>query len=288
MFFFTLVFIAWSTQLSACISDPDLEKGLMYLASQDFGYTLVGAKPVTIEQSMSFDLIINQKKRECLFSFLERTFHKSKNFIFNRLDRHGYFELINKKTLLKQIRQYKRLNRFVRKKYTTTRAFFNALKTSDITIFEALDHDSILIAIVLGYGEENGEFFKRRAQIGEYLQKYPIVAVFPFDQHPSPYWAFPSHSTYFVEPSPIVPPPLSPQFVSLDQEWNWIKRMEWRLCDNNNPEPPYYISLPTYICRYGSESEHIHKTYLKARSRLAKLLCEKKFSEILVDEALKS
>lgn len=269
-------------------SDSDLESGLMYLASGDFGYTLVGAKPVSIEQSLSLYLIKNHDKRNEVFSFLERTFRKSTKFIFKLLDRHGYIELINKKAFLRLVRKHKRLSDFVKKKYKSEAVFLNVLQNSDVTIFEAVDHDVVLISLVLGYGEENGDFFVRKMEVGEYLQKYPVVTFFPFDQRPRPDWAFPRHSVDLALPEPVPKPTEYKRFVSLEEEWKHIKQSEWPLCDDTIPKPPYYISLPVYVRQYSCESRKLHETYVKARNKLAKLLCNRKISEVIIEEALKN
>ena len=284
-----LFFVIWifSAQLIASPQDIDLEIGLRCVFSTDFGYTLIGSKPVSLEQGLDCYLEEEVEKRERLFNFLKKTFANSERFIFKTLKKHGYIELINKKALSIQIRKYKKLNDFVKKTYVSCDAFLKALESDDLDIFDAVEHDSVLIAIALGYGEENGNFFVRRCDVGEYLQKFPIVAFFPFDQRPSPFWAIPRNTRYFRKPNLLPKPSLLPLFESLEKEWQWIKSVSREFNRESYLEAPYYISLPGYISRYGSESDMIHDKFLKSKETLARMFCGRKFSEVITKEAAK-
>jgi hypothetical protein len=286
MFFFSLVFSIFSIQLIAEEPTQALESGLMYIFSNDFGYTLIGEKPVSVEQRLNWDLGENPDKKNQLFSFLDSAFHQSNNFIFKILGKDGYIELVHKKSLIKQIYKNDNLNEFIKKKYGSIKKFLKFLKKSDSSIFSAVDYSSVLIAVVLGYGAENGEFFARRIEVGEYLQKYPIVTFFPFDQKPGPWHAFPSNSYFFSGLFPINEPQKKPQFSSLEREWQEIQKNEQQF--NRESVPPYYIALPTYVAKAGIKSEAILDNFSQARKRLALLFCGKKFSEAIADEVSKT
>lgn len=287
MFFLVFISTVLSAQLIADSQNVDLEIGLRCVFSDDFGYTLVGDKPVSSDQTLSCFRDDEAEKRERFFNYLREVFQKSNRFIFKVLKKHGYMELINKKSLYIQINKYKKLNDFVKKTYGSCDAFLKALDSEDLNIFDAVGHDSVLIAIALGYGEANGNFFVRRCEVGEYLQKYPIVAFFPFDQRPSPFWAFPRNIWYFRKPDLLPKPSSLPQFESLEKEWQWIKSVSREFNQGPYPEVPYYISLPGYVSRYGPESDMIHEKFLKARDKLANLFCGRKFSEVIAEEAAK-
>jgi hypothetical protein len=285
--FLFVVSLFFSAPLISNPVNTDLENGLRYVFSDDFGYTLIGEKPVSIQQSLGCYDRAEIEKREVLSVFLKRVFSNSASFIFKILQNHGYMEIIHKKALLLQINKYEKFSNFVLKKYGSSCNFLQALEQDNFDIFDAVDHDPVLIAIALGYGEENGEFFVRRCDVGEYLQKYPIVAFFPFDQRPGPSRAVSKNTRYFTGPTIQPRPVLIPQFTSLEQEWQWIKGASREFNKEPYPEVPYYISLPGYVSRYGSESDMIHEKFLKARDKLANLFCGRKFSEVIAEEAAK-
>ena len=287
MIFLFLVSLFFSAQLIPNPVDADLENGLRYVFSDDFGYTLIGEKPVSIQQSLGCYDGAEAEKRDVLFIFLKLIFSSSTEFVFKILQNHGYMEIIHKKALLLQIEKYEKFSNFVLKKYGSPCNFLRALEQDNFDIFDAVDYDPVLIAIALGYGEENGEFFVRRCDVGEYLQKYPIVAFFPFDQRPGPDWAVSKNTWCFTGPTILPRPMLTPQFISLEQEWQWIKDVSRDFNRNPYPVVPYYISLPGYVSRHGIESDTIHEKFLKARDKLANLFCDRKFSEVIAEEAVK-
>jgi hypothetical protein len=73
----------------------------------------------------------------------------------------------------------------------------------------------------------------------------------------------------------------------LEEEWEWIEQNECDLSDEAIPEVPYYIWLPTYISCKSREAKMVHKRFVRARSKLARLFCSKKPSEVIAQEALK-
>ena len=122
MFFLLLILSCFYAQLFSG-NAHDLESSLSVVFSDDFGYTLIGEKPVSVEQSLSWYLNINPEEKDCLFNFLKGEFDSSSKFIFKLLNRHGYMELIHKESLLKQICKYEKLSSFIKKKYGSSSAF---------------------------------------------------------------------------------------------------------------------------------------------------------------------
>jgi hypothetical protein len=292
LLFHPLFFLSKNDTCSSSSTDEviisDVESGLKSVFLSDFGYTLVGAKPVSIDLDLPEYMHNKTESKTALLNFLKSSFSNSSKFILRETVSFDRLELINIDSLLNQISTHMILSDFVCRKYGTDDRFFKQLRDSKLSIFEIMDFQSVLIGIILGYGEENGKFFIRRWAVGEYLQKYPIVAFFPFDQRPSPFWAFSRNTWYFKKPNLVSKPSLLPQFESLEKEWQWIKgasRGEFNR--DPYPEVPYYISLPGYVSRYGPESDMIYKKFLKARDKLANLFCGRKFSEVVVEEAAK-
>jgi hypothetical protein len=265
----------------------DLENDLVPIFSNDLGYTLIGEKPVSIEQNLDLFLDSHPDRKNQLFFFLKTVFRQSSRFILKVFADRDQIELINKASLSKQILRYKMLNDFVHTTYGTEDAFFKKLEDERIDIFEALDYHAILIAIALGYGEENGEFFCRRIELGRYLKKYPITGFYPFERKPSTQivrsLSLPENNIPYTTPVP----PRKKGVASFDEEWQEIKKSERKLYLEADPDPPYYIVLPIYVSKSGPESDAIHEGFLKARDKLAKLFCGRKFSEVIAEEAAK-
>lgn len=297
-----MLFLFSFASLPAKNTPESIESALMCLFSNDFGYTVVGVKPVSVEQCLNDELAENTFRRELVFSFLQKTFSKSKNFIFRTINRYGYIELINKKALFLQIKKSTLLSTFIKAKYESVDNFFKALHEPSSNIFDAVDKDPVLIASVLGYGEENGRYFIRRLELGTYLQKYPLVTFFPFDQKPGPWHAFP-HNFFQEQDLYATPKPenvsnsgmqknahistfgtLDTNFISFDQEWKEIVASEqiWE----TDPVPPYYISLPVCVAKKGPESDQIVNRFSKAREKIANLFYKKKFSTAIAEIAL--
>ena len=51
------------------------------------------------------------------------------------------------------------------------------------------------------------------------------------------------------------------------------------------PTPPLAIKLPGYASMLCEETERLHKNYLRAMNRIAKMFCGKRVSEVIAEEA---
>jgi hypothetical protein len=76
-------------------------------------------------------------------------------------------------------------------------------------------------------------------------------------------------------------------FRSLEAEWRWIKEVAWDVEEESKPVPPYFVSLPVYVCRHGGDSELMRKKYKKASHRVAELFYNKSPQEAVAGAALK-
>jgi hypothetical protein len=270
-----------------CIEEGQvIENSLRSIFSSDFGYTLVGAKPVSLDDSYDWYLDFYPELQRPVLLFLANTFKNSDNYIFR--SRWYGRELVHKKSLLSQIDNSIRLRSFIKQKFGTTEKFFEALEQSSTGVFDLLDRDDVLIGIALGYGEENGEFYARRLLLGHYLKKYPLFSMHPFQWKPGPLKVG-GRQQRFRGPYPITPPPVIPEFGSLEREWQWIRQMENTRILRKDPKhcEPYYLHLPLYISRSGGQSDTIYTNFIAARDRLAELFCGRKFSEVIAEEAKK-
>jgi hypothetical protein len=260
------------------------EEYLRCVFTNDFGHTLVGAKPASVDDSHSEYLQETfPQEVEAARTFLKATFLHSKRFVLRKV--RGSLWLIDKTALLNQVSKYSSFKSFVINKFKSEDRFIEFLQNSEHNLFEALEYNFALAGIALGYGEENSKFFTRRCELGEYLQKYPFVSLYPFDSLPMILKVRGLNFFFYPELTKLESPNLSQDFRSLEEEWLWMKEVDWPLYLEVEPEPPYYICLPTYISRRGEESERIHARYLKARDEIAELFYGRKISEVLVEKA---
>lgn len=259
-----------------------VEEGLQALFFSDFGYTLLGVKPISQSDNLSAHLLGGEEEAKEVFTFLQRAFQNSPKFIL-RLLYYNAVELIHKKSLERQIDLYPDLQRFIEKRYGSKANFLHVLATSKKNIFSLLGHNTLFIGICFGYGEQNSKFYIRRDWVGSHLKKLKYCFPFPFDQTPSVVCV--RGYDYFLYPDMERPAPTpSEGFDSLEDEWRWIASVEIEPHDEF-PDPPFIILLPGYASMACEESTQLHKKYVRAQNRLARLFCGRKFSDVITELA---
>lgn len=257
-----------------------IEEYLLCIFSDDFGYTLIGAKPASLDNSWTHCLRdFYPELVEQAHTFMSKVFAKSDLFIFRKIN--GSLWLINKKQMSKQILKNQDLGAFIHERFGGETGFFDHLQQGDLTLFDLLDYRVELIAIALGYGRDNGAFYLRKIMVGEYLQKYPLVQSYPFDGFPFPDKIRGMNGLFCRYLEKIEKPALVSSFRSLNDEWDWIKQNEWELHMNSRSEIPYYLCLPAYISCKSIEARRVHRKFVRARNKLAKIFCNKKPSEAI-------
>ena len=260
--------------------DRELENAYRALFAKEFGYTLIGEKPASIEEGIENEyLYTHPHALKKFLGSLQETFKNSKRHILKIFaeDTFYWIEIINRDSI-KKVLKNNNLKEFIEKKFKTENEFYKKLEDPKIKIFDILDNDAYLKGIVLGYGDSNARYFCRRCEIGKYLNKY--LRIFPPD----------GTSRRFRKirrPYKIKEVTPSPGFSSLEAEWQWIKKVEWSLNEEREVKPPYFIALPFYICRHGGDSEIVRENYKRARVRLTNLLCNRSFQEAIAQEAAK-
>jgi hypothetical protein len=267
-------------------SDQILENSLRALFSGEFGYVLLGAKPASIAECSDYYLCTHPEARDLLLQFLKNTFKGSTNFIVKAItDGKCYrIEFINKQAVRQVVLENYELQLFIDTKFRGLNNFFESLGSVDTDLF-GLFEDPFLIGLVLGYGRANSEYYCRRCVVGEYLKRYPVVCQLPFNPEPHKSYAVSQCFDSFSLENVVKEVPVTKGFWSLADEWSWIREVFWNLEDDCSPAPPYYISLPFYICRHGGDSEQVRDKYLKARDCLADLLYRHSFKEVVFEEA---
>ena len=269
-------------------NDLMVEKELQRIFTECLGYTLIGAKPVSVEYCCRLEFSSNLEQKKRFFVALESIFHDSERFllkVFHYADFYSEVILIDVPALLKLVKKSSYLSRFVKKKYGSIECFYRSLIDARLHIFDCFHRDSIAIGIALGYGEKNSIFHQRYTDLGFYLKKYPFVCTLPFEPTPMPDAITPEPMRWSAEESlykPFVPEIHSNEFLSLEEEWQWIEKM--RNETHYEPELPYLFQLPFFISKKCAETDKICERYSKARDRLAKKFYGRKFSEVIAEE----
>ena len=256
--------------INVCYSqDSEFDLAVNSVIFDDLGYTLVGVKPASIQQSLPLYFQYYPSQKRNLITVLHEFASKSKDFILRVFLERDQIELLNRKSIRCQCMQNDRFRSFILKNYKSIDSFFDCIEKSEKGLFELLKYDHVIIAIILGYGEENGNFFVRRCELGYYLRKYPLVATYPFEQKPNPEYIRPYPKCNRVPQREYLPKIKEP-FNSLEEEWKYIKSVE-RPADSSEKTSFMLIALPAYISRTGKESDIIHDKFTKARVTLSKI-----------------
>jgi hypothetical protein len=277
-------------QQSHNAADPMLESSLRSLFSSTFGFVLIDAKPVATTSYVNDFIEASPEAKERLFEFLESSFKNSPTFIFrlSRFEETNFLmELINKQALAKVIRDDQKLQLFIVDKFSSIPKFFEKLASSGEPFFDLFDRNYYCISLALGYGKTNAEYYCQRSNVGHFLKKYPVVKMVPFISKPTPRHVMPHSGRLFFLDEIFhldAAPKLEKQFRSLEEEWQWIQDVSWNLPDSHEIKPPLYISLPSYVCRHGGDSEKVREKYVKACDCLASLLYKQTFTDAVIEK----
>ena len=276
-------------QASIISSDPGLEAALSSLFTNELGYTLIGEKPVSIQEGTTSYLRDHPEVAKRLFPFLIKAFKESSGFILKisgDWNQSCDIELFNIRALKKEILKHPELRTFIRKKFRNTASFLRHLRQTEESVFEVFDHRAFLLGLIFGYGRDNANYYCRLNEVSKSLRKYPHSSILSDCLKPN---ACASHSLSFfslVCPREGQKTPITEKtFDSLEAEWEWIQQVQWDLSEISRPTPPFYIHLPFYICRHGNDSERTRNRYIEARDRLAHLFCNRPISKVIIEIA---
>jgi hypothetical protein len=278
-------------QSNVSANDPELEAAVASLFIDELGYTLIGAKPVSIQESTTCYLGQHPEVAKKFFSFLTRAFKNSPGFILKISRECGGchdIELFNKAALRKVIAEHRELLVFIKKKFIDIDGFFSHVQHSKESVFATFNYNDFLLGLILGYGRDNSEYYCRINDAEFDLKRNALFSMFLDDLKPKSY-GFRSLSFFFLESSKenYKCQKTKEKFDSLEAEWEWLQRVRWDLTDSCKAKPPYYIHLPFYICRHGGDSEQVRSKYIKARDRLANLFYNRSFTKIVAEMAAK-
>ena len=252
-----------------------LEMFFSNLFCKEFGYTLIGEKPISVGE-------VEETEERC-FSELEKAFDVSPNLVL-KIFSDGpcrYIELINKRALRELVRRNPVVQNFVKKRFKNEREFYSQIEDRNKSIFTSTKNNDRIIGYLLGYDEANIEYYIRRVEVGLYLQKYPFVR-----HHPLPGGKYSRNPFVFLNPRlRYVRLQPSPGFDTLEAEWQWIKKVEWDIGEESEAVPPRFVALPMYICRRGGTSEQAREKFKKASGRVAELFHDESFQSAVMEAA---
>lgn len=265
--------------------DAELEMAYRDQFTCEFGYTLIGAKPASIDECDNAYLSWHSCVVEKFAQSLRDTFARSENFIFKTFDKKNTnrtFELINIAAVKKLVAETKEVRDFIRQKYTNESQFYDALRNPKVKLFDVLKNDPYIIGLVLGYGRTNAAYFCQRSFVGRHLDKRYLDCALSFscdDTCGRPGILAAKIEIPYAKKKSLP----DPGFASFGEEWAWVCSVWWNLHGNEEAKPPFFVRLPFYICRHGGDSEAIREKYEQAAQHLADLFYEKSFHQAVME-----
>jgi hypothetical protein len=265
-----------------------LNKHFQNIFTTDFGYTLVGAKPVSFDELQKVDVILNKDERIKIIHYLKEIFANSETFLLKYTDispNNGELVLIHLPTFKRTLE-----NELPHIDPSLSVEKVLTLLQKEDTFFWTLFKNPILLGTVLGYGKENSQFFTRRVELGFYLGKIPFVRHVPFC--PTEYGIFtPLLQLEQIQrnnaPYIISKPHPNNRFSSYQEEWNWISKISIK---NSKDElfSPLLFQFPRFVSKKGKETENLLKKYRKAKAYLENLFATYDFVDGVIHEVHKT
>lgn len=221
---------------------PGAEEYVKILFTSDFGYTMLGVKPVSMNYGKGYNprRMKREEKAEAK-SFLENTFSFSGNFILYRSQ--GIYVLINKKAVQDLYQDNRTFRRFIKRNFGGVGDFLFCLYHSRKNPVDFLKDDTVLLSILLGYGEDNGHAYQLFRLLRNLSENHPIV---DYDA------------------------------IREDMPEHWVD-----IEDQMDVPIPYAFSIPAYWSCRSDEAWNIHQRFLSARRCLAELFYIGRPSEIV-------
>jgi len=211
----------------------------------DFGFTLLGVKPLSLEEFGITDLNKDPKKKQRFIHWLKSLFDNSPRFSIRFLyfnDRDGDVYGV----------------------YLIDRQAFKELHEDPDAPF---DCGAEKIGMLFGYGKENAQFFVRFADLNSCFRKKPVVR--------KPHLFDPIRERvekrYHAAYVPFtIEPPINPQFTSLEEEWKWMVQNEHPYEEWD--KLPFWISKPAFVSKKSEETDKILKNFNNGATQLGAIL----------------
>ena len=237
---------------------------------QSFGYTLVGAKP------MSFTTDLLPMPLAFHVSSFLYTFHNSENFlvrIWKKRNSIVTIVFINKKLFRKVYNEHKAL---FQETLGTASAddLLHRIATSEKSFFNIIHNNQTILGTLLGYGKGNASLFARWCEI--FPNEYSIF------YEPNIYFPKRHHTLSIELPKALIP---SPPFKTLEEERAWFSKYF-----NKGAYDFTTFCLADVVFPVGfrvtdsEETEQLVKRYAKAKKVLTKLFTERDCLEVVEEQ----
>lgn len=217
------------------------EEYIKSFVANDFGYTLLGVKPISMSYGDNyFNRGMSDECKEEAKEFLVKTISSSQRFVLRRFSR--YWALIDLDALFGLMSTSKTFSKFVTVNFGSFREFLYGLLMEKGGVDEFFRGDTVILAIVLGYGEKNGRSYLECKRLRELRRHCPFVS----------------------------------RDVGRKDTLVWQEPEEQAFA-----KPPFFIHLPRYASFFGPEAVRIHAGFVSARHELAMLFLEHPPSEVV-------
>lgn len=233
---------------------------------QDFGYALIGGKPVAVDWLYG-STPFRADKQKIIFN--------SNRFLFKESETDGNVRLvylINKKKFIEVVGQNIDLFRATIGSEITPQGLLQEIETSPKDLLAVINFDETLLGIILGFGRENAVLFDRLTQItpiNKRLFRYP-----PRLQSP----CAGSHESCSLTLKALTP---RPGFNSIEEELAWFDNNFGGQMDEDDFTPLDLIWPVGFKGKKSSETTRLIKRYKKCRKLLIKEFYAKDPVEVL-------
>ena len=128
--FTALVIAFFPTGLFCSDFDQELENAYRSLFSKEFGYTLIGEKPISFEENAINEYLFYHPEVVAKFTYsLDKTFKNSHTVILKTfLEPDYYIEIIHKPAVAQLLRKDQRLQNFIKLNFQSNSDFFKKLE----------------------------------------------------------------------------------------------------------------------------------------------------------------
>ncbi len=237
------------------------------ILSSDFGFVLIGAKPMALEEFSQPEFIDDPSKKRRMIEYLKILFAKSKRFsLRTHEDSNGPYSAI-----LIDLKAFHKLK----------------VDPNEELIFcdtdiAAMEH----LALLFGYGKENGRFYSRYFSIGLTLNKHSYLwttLMLPEDLLSQLTQNMKIPRTTIEVPYEVEYMKVSQGFSSLEEEWEWIIQNEMPISERDLL-PPMWIKKPFFGAKNSRETQKLLKKYDLAADQLGKMLHNDNWFDLVLEK----
>jgi hypothetical protein len=246
------------------------------LKNTEFGYTLIGTKPVTLIDPECPEKIMLIPTREVFLrgvTILKKILltHKITSFTICFDKRFSDFYFINNRVFVKTILDNSNIFEHLLSQAHSTKKLLKMVSKSGDFDQIVCNHRNALLGICLGYGVKNSLLWERKCNIDRCLSRQNVMSRIPIKRHT------PNQDLLLVPSS---------EFSSLEQELHYLENLLKRTTESMLTEVSF-VSLPIFFCDINSPETHsILEAYRNERKEIRKMLASDDIVERVFDKLL--